>query len=448
MKTHLNFITAFVFSIETKMLLTFCVSPIPPPTPTARPVELEVVTEAPPTATPEPIATPEPTATAEPTDIPLIETGLPIAPYAVGSTPVITKLHMIDRGVGWAIAIDMIGHDEHILYTTNGALSWQDITPAEPQSTYLTSHKDVIGYFSGPRDAWIVYDWDTSRDSFNRSTVWITHNAGKSWTPSSRINSSGLKYFMPFAINFVDKTDGWLLVNTGSNGIDETFVLYGTQDGGANWTRLTDSSSNLLPPGALKTGLLFSSRLVGWLSIDDPGYSPNLPYLFQTVDGGLHWKLYSLPAPTGLPTFFAANPCLSIVSAPALSSSVDVLVDCEKVSTSADKFKLYRTADQGNTWTIHDLPSPYGDLSFLDSNYGWLLGRGSDPDAYPRQIYQTQDGGKTWTLIKSVNWSGTLDFVDNQNGWVASIRSPIYDAVVHTTNGGAGWSILPVTITK
>ena len=117
---------------------------------------------------------------------------------------------------------------------------------------------------------------------------------------------------------------------------------------------------------------------------------------------------------------------------------------------------LYHTADGGLTWTISSTPFSSGDLSFIDSENGWMLadlgvGAGSNAVA----VFQTSDGGASWTQTftndpnipeagDSLPLGGIkADLVplDMQTAWVGGVvYSPGTIYLYRTDDGGQNWT--------
>lgn len=117
---------------------------------------------------------------------------------------------------------------------------------------------------------------------------------------------------------------------------------------------------------------------------------------------------------------------------------------------------LYRTSDGGLTWTISSTPFSSGDLSFIDSNNGWMLadlgvGAGSNAVA----VFQTRDGGATWmqTYTNDPNLPEASDSlplggiksdlvpINMQTAWVGGvIYAPGTVYLFRTDDGGQSWT--------
>ena len=125
---------------------------------------------------------------------------------------------------------------------------------------------------------------------------------------------------------------------------------------------------------------------------------------------------------------------------------------------------MYRTSDGGITWTSHTTPFSSGDISFLDSNNGWLLadlgvGAGSESVA----VFQTTDGGATWnqtftndptnanandTLPRAGLKSGITP-INMQTAWVNGVvyaSGSIY--LFRTDDSGKSWVNVQLPLTE
>jgi photosystem II stability/assembly factor-like uncharacterized protein len=121
---------------------------------------------------------------------------------------------------------------------------------------------------------------------------------------------------------------------------------------------------------------------------------------------------------------------------------------------------LYHTADGGLTWIVSSTPFSAGDLSFLDTDNGWMLadlgvGAGSNAVAF----FKTSDGGATWTQtytndpnMKDAGDSLPLGGIKSdlvplnmQTAWVGGVTyAPGTVYLFRTDDGGHNWS--PVTL--
>lgn len=74
-------------------------------------------------------------------------------------------------------------------------------------------------------------------------------------------------------------------------------------------------------------------------------------------------------------------------------------------------------------------------LFFLNEDYGWVAGWGSD---YAAILYRTQDGGKSWDKIATGLTESIRDvfFVDASTGWMVGQNGGFY----RSTDGGLTWN--------
>ena len=131
-------------------------------------------------------------------------------------------------------------------------------------------------------------------------------------------------------------------------------------------------------PALLK--IRFVNELDGW------GVSES--WIVRTNDGGITW--YNV-APTDLKEVGSTGETFILDKDHAWIQKPDF-------NNFPNNGLLYQTADGGLTWNISSTPFSGGDLSFIDSDNGWMLadlGAGAGSNAVA--VFQTTDGGTTWT---------------------------------------------------
>lgn len=103
--------------------------------------------------------------------------------------------------------------------------------------------------------------------------------------------------------------------------------------------------------------------------------------------------------------------------------------------------KVYRSIDEGATWTSSEIPAAI-------SSYGWDISPVNSNVAYAALgdsgLYKTVDGGSSWTEITSfLGLAGSAIFVhffNEDEGWAAGGDSTgQYPVLSLTTNGGESW---------
>lgn len=138
----------------------------------------------------------------------------------------------------------------------------------------------------------------------------------------------------------------------------------------------------------------------------------------------------SAPGPgnaTGHPPSSSAP---SGTTAPAVVSSSSAPARGGQTSTTAPP--LLNAPRTVQVHPVPGLPPDLGVVDFVNSEDGWVAGRGI--------ILGTTDGGRTWTTEYTTDTGPVtaLDFVDPQNGW-----AQVGNALLRTTDGGRQWTALP-----
>jgi photosystem II stability/assembly factor-like uncharacterized protein len=278
---------------------------------------------------------------------------------------------------------------------------------------------EVFPFFLGPSHAW----FGTARHRVVR--IYRTADGGRIWETSSlRTTDPGGPLW------FVNPEDGWFLAG-GDNGTmgSEPLQVFQTTDGGSHWKRIS-VSIDAVPtstPGPLSIGcdkgdIVFTRPDTGFVNVycNSAG-----DVLFVTHDGGVTWQGETLP---GLPCSQGCG-----ASAPEFITPRVGFVQAGMSET------LYLTSDGGATWT--PLPPPpvrFGLPDFVAPSQGFVWIKGL--------LYVTADGGQSWTTIRpSVRLSSaSLDFVNPRVGfaWVQGVRY-----VLRTVDGGHTWRRLPALLT-
>src|SRR3989304_3057758 len=87
--------------------------------------------------------TPSPAASTSPTVPAIIH-------FSSGTTPEFRFIWMIDAASGWGIA-RAAAPEDHVLRTSDGGRSWQDVTPPEPSVLPPVQSADAVGAFPASR---------------------------------------------------------------------------------------------------------------------------------------------------------------------------------------------------------------------------------------------------------------------------------------------------------
>jgi photosystem II stability/assembly factor-like uncharacterized protein len=222
--------------------------------------------------------------------------------------------------------------------TTDGA-TWSEVGR-------LPDHVNALR-FVDPDRGWAVTRHvidPTKKDGVTR--VYATDDGGRTWR--SLFFATG--YGPSFTMDFADAQTGWLIGQDTSScamaGCGE-YTLYRTSDGGRTWETLQ------APPGPgearwwdppFHLGFLRSpraaDRMTVWIGVST-GAGAAVGGVLITRDGGVSWRRVK-----------ADDPFWSVSAvAPLLSGNGWVIATGSNATQ-----RLYRTRDQGRTWSTVDLP--------------------------------------------------------------------------------------------
>jgi photosystem II stability/assembly factor-like uncharacterized protein len=370
---------------------------------------------------------------------------------------------MFDKTSGWGV--EATGH---IVRTTDGGSSWQDVTP--PLGQYESG-----GFFArNANTAWAT-PYQPICFTFNcppgpKSTViWRTADGGRTWQPSRTLCLGGdcgydyyasPEYLETIALQFVNENTGWMLVTVAHFTYQDHYRVYRTIDGGENWKMVSDSGRERVFEA---TGLAFQDDRTGWFGSSevDGDTTPSADWsIHRTRDAGVTWETVKLPPPANLPANFTGHTvwCGAKNVSVIPPQVVDLTISCKVYLEDAGPDKRphynfhYHSLDGGQTWRSwqfignkyyfldgnwHNTWQSIGNMSFVDAAQGWRL---FSPDpARPNQLQKTTDGGLNWVDVKEVAWqSAQFDFITGQVGW-AIVSNGNATALVGTRDGGKTW---------
>ena len=368
------------------------------------------VTPTTPLASPSAKATPYPTPTTSG------------APYPLTGS---SSMHMINATTGWAAG----SGTDRILRTQDGGSHWDDVTPHEARLGTWTT------FFLDANNAWVASSLQPASGSADFSVaIYRTSDGGRSW---QQAGVAAADQGWPAALDFVDRTHGWLYMflgyATGSQGV----AFYGTADGGATWTKLseadTSGTAGHLPLSCSKHAPVFLNSSTGWIpGACDAGGGP---FFYVTRDGGKSWRDVGIALPAGW-----ARSCLCSITSLRFSDSKNgVFVLTSYLSNGQTESMLYATGDAGASWRPGpSLPPQAYEVFFLDKSHGWTL------NAKSNTLMSTMDGGQRWSAvgpIPSNSNNGVMDFqfVTVQVGWALGADSRGLP-ILKTVDGGATWT--------
>jgi photosystem II stability/assembly factor-like uncharacterized protein len=250
-----------------------------------------------------------------------------------------------DRGIA-------VGNQGVLLKTFNGGCAWDVLNMGIGKNLtevlYLTEEKIII--------------------STNLGTVYISENAGNSWT--SYVVKSGFNIKRMY---FVDESNGWAVGYHGNG------IVCKTTDGGYTWSQQNiDNEAYLMD-------VVFTSIQTGFISTV-------CGRIFVTSDGGTTWSPVSVG--TENDDWY----------------SVDY-INSDTIFACGSNFKIAKTYDGGLTWTDTTLSASglwFEDINMFEDGTGYCVGIGGI-------ACQTSDFGESWELIPRFSDTHLMKIIRNEN---------------------------------
>jgi photosystem II stability/assembly factor-like uncharacterized protein len=258
----------------------------------------------------------------------------------------------------------------------------------------------------------------------------VTTNGGDSWNPGTiDVGNTTLQITN---ISPVSGTTAWVGAFDSTNGLGGVFK---TSNGGSTWEQ--QNSSAYTTPGVSWFNVVhFFNANVG-LTMGDPiGSGLGEFEIYKTIDGGDNWTAISATAlPNPLSGEYGYNG--GYVAAGG------------SFWFTTNKGRVYRTTDQGLTWTVSQAPitdfggeAQNGRIYFSDANNGYLQKNVVAGAVTTRTYATTTNGGATWST--PVPFTGTrfiLNYIPGTTTMVATSQAaPVGTSI--STNNGATWTDL------
>jgi photosystem II stability/assembly factor-like uncharacterized protein len=360
-------------------------------------------------------------------DMTQILAGTPISIYPAGTKITLREISMVDQKQGWGIG----GVDPdlyHILKTSDGGKTWQDVTPPQPGVEDQLGFTYVEFGIWNESTAWVAYS--------GADYIWSTQDGGITWQASPVIFMTTVDGMF----EVLDEDHVWFLQFL-EGGMQKVFTAANrSTDGGSSWELLLDPYNDATIQSFTKTGLDFISPQYGWLTRDFRGVDPFVR-LNISQDGGFTWESWELPPPPSLPDLFQGG--LADLFDPYLFAPgkgyFRLFSRHMENDQIVDQEFLYKTNDSGQSWEILEIPG--GDLYYIDENTIYSVSR---------DIHLSEDGGETWQKVKSVNWDGKFSFLDKNNAYgIAYDPDDNEYALIRTTDGCSSIEIIsPQVVTS
>lgn len=188
---------------------------------------------------------------------------------------------MFDAANGWRQTFT----DRQCLvsHTNDGGKHWIDVSPPKLVEAMKQSEEGESQPVTSlcPLDArrtWVAIAMKSS------IAIEFTADAGQHWRHTTApIETEWAR------TSFTDELHGFLLASSLPVFGHQDNKVYGTKDGGKHWDLLN------APPARYTTGIVFRSRLEGWIT--GTYHGDDYAQLYRTRDGGKSWQIQSFEIP-------------------------------------------------------------------------------------------------------------------------------------------------------
>lgn len=396
--------------------------------------------------------------------------GVGWGPLPVVSAGYLRSIRFVDNSTGWAV-----GTSGAVLKTGNGGASWsaqssaatqtlRDVFALDAQTVWAVGDQGTIRWSRDGGATWgdpasqslpdyvmgtsnggahmLSFTSPTTGWAVNGSqSVFGTTDGGQNWTAQT-VGAAGEHLVQ---IQFTSASTGWAVGNTTTSICSALPCrpVYRTRNGGASWQKRGDIGTFQV------WGTSFVDDMVGW------AVGPN-GAIAKTTDGGANWfmqnsatanHLHAVKA-VDLMTAWAVGQgglilktvdggmnWLGQLSGTTADLTTIAAVDASRVWVTANSTStpLLATTDGGTTWQsqISGMSHWFEEVRFADANHGWAV------EHWTGHIWATTDGGLSWLRQNAKafddDWGFTLgiEAVDTQQVWILS-----YKGLLATSTGG------------
>jgi len=241
-----------------------------------------------------------------------------------------------------------------------------------------------------------------------------TIDGGKSWQNISP--SSMPTWGNGWDVSMVDDSHIWYGDGDGK--------IFGTTDGGQNWTLQFSDTSQTKFINYIK---MFDAQ--NGIAMGDGMESSNIPVFLKTNDGGMNWMSIN----DSVLGYFSGDTWRRL---DFISSDVSYFYE-----SGLNPQSIYKTTDGCKTWKKIQTPSSVHVLKFYDEKLGLTLGATFDRNGNLTNstVHRTTNGGESWTSITLPlgGWGTDIESLKNDAAkvWVANINS-----IYFSNDSGKTWN--------
>jgi photosystem II stability/assembly factor-like uncharacterized protein len=291
-----------------------------------------------------------------------------------GSVASLYSICAANKEVVWASGGNGSGSLPIVIRSTNGGVSWSDVTGALPATDFY-----CVNALDGQR-AWV---------GASDGRIFATTNGGSQWLEQAYPGRQ-----TPFinAIRMFSDGTGYALGDPPGDG---KFVVLKTQDFGGSWVHVASE------PGLSSTEAGWNNSF-WWTDAQHGWFGTNKNRVWRTTDGGASWTYAS----TGSTNSFGV-----------------AFNDAATGYAIHDNGYVARTLDGGQTWGAVDLSTTeqMAAVTCVQGAQTAWAATGSAP-------YHTRDNGATWVAETLYPFSGSIthvSFADTSVGWAVTTNGEI-----------------------
>ena len=278
-----------------------------------------------------------------------------------------------------------------VFYTGDGARTWTE-TAREP----FVRHAQASG-LSNLAAVDATHAWATTSHGCADlvcATSIVATTDGRTWSEVGQLPD------FVHALRFIDRDHGWAITRLVTDPAKKDGIarVYATEDGGRTWRSL------FFATGYSPTFMVdFADARTGWLIGGDWGYCAmggcGEYTLYRTSDSGRTWETLQAP-PTGPGEHRWWDPLFSLgfLLSPHAADRTTVWIGVSTGAGSAVGGVLI-TRDGGASWRRVKGDDPRWSVSAtapLVSGNGWVIATLSDTS---RRLFRTSDQGRTWSPV-------------------------------------------------
>lgn len=294
-----------------------------------------------------------------------------------------------------------------IFKTINGGKSWVQKL-YNSAYTYFTSVQFVT-----PLIGFAVTDIP---DLTTRCAIYKTTDGGENWTKVYNSSTEGLS-----DVFFIDEKNGFAVGGSRPTQVGAYFKssVKRTTDGGSNWSNLISGNGNIV------RSIRFLDASTGYaVTTNDFGYID----IMKTQNGGLQWSKLKWDYSEK----YTGTGGLRTV----------VCMDANQIIAGGDDGMIVKSTDAGASWKLIS-KGQFASGQAGDITSTFFADEATAYACFPTSIHKSTNGGINWKVLTNSGFSA-LSFASANTGYAVGTNGRISK----TTDGGTSWTAQTSTVTK